>query len=317
MTGNRTAPPRSRRRRRTAGGWIFVLLALGVGFCHGRWTKGNAHVEPEPSIGPESSIERPKENTQDMRLTNADWHRGTLILVNDQTPYLFSDTQDLVRVLDEKSSCYLVRDRSVYLERAAMDALNCMMEDFAAQGGTKTVNVVAGHRTKEFQQHLFDQSAAANGLEHAKRYVAQPGDSEHHTGYALDFSLYFSDGTSADFDGTGEYAWIAENAADYGFVLRYPEDKERITGIAPESWHYRYVGAPHAEVMTENGLCLEEYLEYLRRYPYEQEHLKVTCGGVDYEIYTCSADALYVPGKKAYSLSGNNVDGFIVTVEQK
>lgn len=57
--------------------------------------------------------------------------------------------------------------------------------------------------------HLFDQSADRNGLEHAQHYVALPGRSEHHTGYALDLSLYFSDGTSADFDGTGSYAWLA------------------------------------------------------------------------------------------------------------
>lgn len=171
---------------------------------------------------------------------------GTLILVSNEVPFSFPEEQALCTVLEEKNDCYLVRDSTVQLAPEAMEALNQWMEDFLAQGGSKTVNVVAGHRTEAFQQHLFDQSADRNGLEHAQHYVALPGRSEHHTGYALDLSLYFSDGTSADFDGTGSYAWLAQHAADYGFVLRYPADKESVTGISYESWHYRYVGRPHA-----------------------------------------------------------------------
>ena len=179
-----------------------------------------------------------------------------------------------------------MRDSTVQLAPEAMEALNQWMEDFLAQGGSKTVNVVAGHRTEAFQQHLFDQSADRNGLEHAQHYVALPGRSEHHTGYALDLSLYFSDGTSADFDGTGSYAWLAQHAADYGFVLRYPADKESVTGISYESWHYRYVGRPHARVMADRGLCLEEYLDLLRQYS-KDAPLSVTDDGRAYQVYFC------------------------------
>lgn len=313
MTENRVSPP---RRRRTRRGWLLPVCCLVLGFLLGRFTMGNAHEAQE--LGEESAAQETPdvsaEQTEAQHITDGDIHTGALILVSNEVPYIFPEDQDLARVLDEKNPYYLVRDGSVYLERTTMNALNAMMEDFAAQGGEKTVNVVAGHRTKEFQQHLFDQSAAANGLEHARRYVAQPGYSEHHTGYALDFSLYYPDGTSDVFDGTGDYAWLASHAAEYGFVLRYPADKESVTGIAPESWHYRYVGIPHAALMAEQGMCLEEYLEYLRQFSYAGEHLFAEYGGVEYEIYTCGEDALYVPSEEAYTLSGNNMDGFIVTV---
>lgn len=250
-----------------------------------------------------------------MRLEDGDLHSGPLILVNNSCPYVFPEEQSLVNVLEAKNDSYFVRDSTVQLAPEAMDALNRMMADFAAQGGPRQVNVVAGHRTEEFQQHLFDQSAAANGLEHAQRYVAQPGGSEHHTGYAVDLALYYPDsGASGTFDGTGDYCWIAEHAPEYGFVLRYPGDKESVTGIGAESWHYRYVGLPHAPLMAELGLCLEEYIDFLRQYPCEEAHLYTEWEGQAYEIYFCGAEALYVPDSGTYALSGNNVDGFIVTI---
>ncbi len=247
-------------------------------------------------------------------LPAADVHSGALVLVNADCPYVPPQSQTLVTVLDGKNDAYLVRDGSILLDEEALDALNRLMADFAAQGGERNVNVVAGFRTEEFQQHLFDQSAAANGLDHALRYVAQPGHSEHQTGYALDFSLYdVSSGASADFTGAGEQQWIADHAPDYGFVLRYGADKEAVTGIAAESWHYRYVGVPHAHIMTDRGLCLEEYWDLLRAHPYNGEHLRTTVGGTAYEIWYCPTEALYVPEAGDYALSGDNVGGFAVT----
>jgi len=250
------------------------------------------------------------------RHETGDVHAGELILVSNRTPFVFPENQELSCVLEGKNGCYLVRNRTVLLAPAVLEALNRMMEDFAAQGGPKVVNVVAGHRTETFQRHLFDQSAGRDGLEHAQRYVSQPGGSEHHTGYALDFSLFFPDGTSDTFDGAGDCQWIAEHAAEYGFVLRYPADKEAVTGIAPESWHYRYVGQPHATIMTERGLCLEEYLELLRQYPWDGGHLRIQAAGQSWEVYYCPEDGLVVPEAGACTVSGDNLGGFIVTVQR-
>lgn len=338
MMGKRVAAPRrrSRRRRSRLPRLAAGLLWLLAGFCLG-WTSGARSVDlsggnpsaavsaPALSAGPSAGTAAEPSAPGQGAVVQADAYRriegnvhtGELILVSNASPFVFPEEQALSSVLEGKNSCYFVRDSTVLLAPAALEALNRMMADFAAQGGPKTVNVVAGHRTREFQQHLFDQSAERNGPEHAQRYVSQPGGSEHHTGYALDFSLYFPDGTSGTFDGTGKYRWIAEHAAEYGFTLRYPEDKEAVTGIAPESWHYRYVGTPHAAEMAARGLCLEEYLEFLRQYPWEGEHLYTEAAGQAWEVYFCPADALTVPLDAPWTVSGDNTGGFIVTVPRQ
>ena len=240
-------------------------------------------------------------------------HTGELILVNNQILFRFPREQELVSIYQEKSGSYYVRDMEVLLSPAAMGPLNALLDDFLEQGGSKSVNVVAGHRTEEFQQHLFDQSAERSGLDHAKKYVAQPGGSEHHTGLVVDLSILHSDGTSGDYDGTGEYAWINENCHRYGWVVRYETGKEELTGIWDEPWHFRYVGVPHATAMAAAGLCLEEYIDELRRYPFEGEHLTVDCADGTYEIWYCQGTEAYLPDSGDYQVSGNNVDGFVVT----
>ena len=78
---------------------------------------------------------------------------------------------------------------------------------------------------------------------------------------------YTSQGVSLDYTGTGECSWLNQNCYQYGFVVRFPEDKEELTGIDYEPWHFRYVGIPHAYMMTKNNLCLEEYISFLKQYP--------------------------------------------------
>ena len=67
-----------------------------------------------------------------------------------------------------------------------------------------------------------------------------------------------------DYDGTGDFEWINKNCYKYGFVVRYTEEKQRLTKIQDEPWHFRYVGIPHAYYMTTNNLCLEEYIDLVR-----------------------------------------------------
>ena len=240
-------------------------------------------------------------------------YTGDLLLVNNQILYHFPQEQDLVSIYDGKTGSYYVRDTEVYLAPKALEALNRMLDDFRAQGGSKTVNVVAGYRTEAFQQHLFDQSVERNGQAHAEEFVAQPGGSEHHTGLVVDFSLFYTDGSSAEYQGAGEYAWINSHCQDYGWVVRYREDKQSLTGIGDEPWHFRYVGIPHAAVMTEKGLCLEEYTDYLKEFPFDGQHLAVDCSGERYEIWYCPGTAAYLPDSGEYTVSGNNVDGVVVT----
>lgn len=238
-------------------------------------------------------------------------YTGNLILVNNWTPFHFPDGQAeaLSCILDERTDSYYVRDSSVLLMPEALQALNDMMDAFKAQGSRKSVQIVAGHRTTEYQQHLFDQSAERNGLEHAKKYVAQPGCSEHHTGLVVDMGTM--DGEFMD--SSGDYAWITANCQDYGWVVRYETGKEDLTGIWDEPWHFRYVGVPHATEMVRLGYCLEEYIPYLKKFPLDGEHLIIDCASGKYEVWYAQGSETYLPDDRVYTVSGNNVDGVIVT----
>lgn len=240
-------------------------------------------------------------------------HTGELILVNNWNYYHFPAEEDLTCIYENKSDSYIVARTDTVIAPAAMEALNALLDAFREQGGSKSVNVVAGYRTEEFQQHLFDQSVERNGLEHAKKYVAQPGGSEHHTGFAVDFSILNGDGSSADYDGTGEYAWINQNCHDYGYIVRYETGKEELTGIWDEPWHFRYLGAPHATKLAELDLCMEEYIDYLKDYTFEGQHLTIQCAAGEYEVWYTQGTEVYLPDNGEYIVSGNNTDGIIVT----
>ncbi len=90
----------------------------------------------------------------------------------------------------------------------------------------------------------------------AATVILPPGTSEHNLGYAMDIC-----GTESSFSNTKEYAWLQQHAHEYGFILRYTAEKQPITGIIPEPWHWRYVGVEYAEKIKNSGLCLEEYLD--------------------------------------------------------
>ncbi|MEE1240029.1 MAG: M15 family metallopeptidase [Acutalibacteraceae bacterium] len=96
--------------------------------------------------------------------------------------------------------------------------------------------------------------------EEAATVVARPGTSEHHTGLAADFNM-----ADDKFETTEMYAWMQQHAADYGFIMRYSGEKQAITGVIHESWHYRFVGINTAKEMNRLDMCLEEYVEYLNK----------------------------------------------------
>ncbi len=116
--------------------------------------------------------------------------------------------------------------------------------------------VNSSYRTLEDQQEEYDKFG--------DDYASRPGFSEHQTGLALDIVTYDIQGN--DFENTEEFKWLQENAHNYGFILRYPKDKEHITGYSYESWHYRYVGKDLATKVKESGLTYDEYYAYYCEY---------------------------------------------------
>ncbi len=135
----------------------------------------------------------------------------------------------------------------------------------AAEEDGITLLPYSGYRGIQTQKTNFENKinyyknqgySAAQATRLAAEIILPPGCSEHNAGLAMDIC-----NTKFDFQYSKEYKWLLEHAADYGFILRYPQDKEKITELTFEPWHWRYVGVEHAKAIKEGGLCLEEYLK--------------------------------------------------------
>lgn len=246
-------------------------------------------------------------------------YKGDLILVNEDHQY-FGGDEDLVSIIEKNTENEVTffsaladpntEEEDDLILSVVYEPMKIMIEDFYNLYYNDTLIIYGAHRSTERQQAILDEKGP--------EIAAKPGYSEHETGYAFDFSEI----VNYDYQGTGDFAWINENCYKYGFIVRYTEEKKDITKIAAEPWHFRYVGIPHAWYITKNDLCLEEYIDLLReKYSYGGEHLLFTDDeNRSYEVYFVASDdgsektTVPVPAGKEYSISGNNVDGFIVTV---
>ena len=158
-------------------------------------------------------------------------------------------------------------DKTRQFDASAIKYLKQMINDMG-KDGISNIWVQSAYRSVERQKELYDQSVKkylkqGKTQEEAERltdeYINKPGASDHNLGLAVDFN--YVDNKFEDLDG---FKWLQENAENYGFILRYPKDKEDITKISYESWHWRFVGEEHAKKMNELNMCLEEYIEYLQ-----------------------------------------------------
>ncbi len=291
--------------------WVFALI-IGNIF--------SKDTDKKPSTS--SSASSKSDNT-----TNANYeyietdstliNQGNLILVNSDHAYTapIPTTDNLTNLVDYRqgltSKNFSVIDKSVNLSTLIINDFNNMMTDFAVNTKVTKLIVTSGLRTKEYQQTLYNKDLKNNNST-VSTLVALPGHSEHHTGYALDFS--YNDAFK------NNCKWLNENSYKYGFIQRYSEDKKGLTKIDNQPWHYRYVGQPHAYYMKQNNLCFEEYINLIKKYTFAKEHLKIkNFDDVEYEVYYVPAtkDKTKIPAPKecdSYVISGNNVDGFIVTV---
>lgn len=160
----------------------------------------------------------------------------------------------------------LVDFRGVKIDKRIEENLSKMMDD--ASKNSIDLWISSAYRDVKLQAEIMDDEIAKNLSEGhtreeaeklAKQLIAEPGRSEHHTGLAVDFN-----GVSEDFYSTDAYKWLAENAQNYGFILRYPESKKDVTGINFEPWHFRYVGIYTAKAMYGKDICLEEYIDSIK-----------------------------------------------------
>ncbi|MBR0598094.1 M15 family metallopeptidase [Clostridiales bacterium BAD-6] len=184
--------------------------------------------------------------------------KGLLILVNKQ------HTVDRnYKPEDLKEIRYYAPDRSAssrYMRAEAADAFHKLVEAAALEN--MELVMTTAYRSYDFQKTLFDNYVAKEGEEAANRYSAKPGQSEHQTGLSVDVTSASVGYQLTDkFGETKEGIWLAEHAHLFGFIIRFPEGKEAITGYLYEPWHIRYVGVEAATEIYEQGLTLEEYLD--------------------------------------------------------
>lgn len=234
-------------------------------------------------------------------------HNGLLILVNAEHP---------IQHMERPILAPAVPGSDILLDTRAAAMLSGVISRIGAAG---EIVPVSGWRSEAEQREIWDGSMRESGEEFTRKYVALPGCSEHQTGLAIDLALRADniDFIRPEFPYDGVCGRFRALAADYGFVERYQSGKEGVTGIAAEPWHFRYVGRPHARIMCEMGLCLEEYVEYLRAYPYPERLLEVRGEVYEAEVgFAGARDALGLPDAP-YQVSGNNVDGYIYTLWRK
>lgn len=237
-------------------------------------------------------------------------YTGNLILVNADYPYNEQVNEtDLVNV--DKSAC------DVLLERRAVTLLSKLMEEINGWG---QISAVSGWRSMQEQENIYAQSLKENGSEFTQKYVALPGHSEHQTGLAIDLALTSDniDFIRPDFPYTGICQTFRELSSQYGFIERYPQKKESITGIAHEPWHFRYIGVPHAEIMKKNDLCMEEYIPLIKQFAYGEQKYNFTVAQKNFSVsYLPASEAevvcIEIAEDVPYTISGNNIDGYIIT----
>ncbi|MER1993784.1 MAG: D-alanyl-D-alanine carboxypeptidase family protein [Eubacteriales bacterium] len=191
------------------------------------------------------------------------------MLVNADHPvdeyFVPADLVYLKDVLDKK--LVTIKYKKTQGVRTAVEALQTMLEAAKEDKITKW-QISAGYRTWDDQVKLLNAKissyrkknkdwSSSKARRAALKSVAEAGCSEHHLGLAFDINVK----GAKTFSSTKQYKWLKENCWDYGFIMRYTKEKEKITGFTAEAWHIRYVGVNHAKYMQEHDLCLEEYIE--------------------------------------------------------
>ena len=153
---------------------------------------------------------------------------------------------------------------SVPLEKEAAEKY-LQLKEYLASLGIR-VEILSGYRHQGTQERIWRESVAEHGEAHTRRYVAQPGYSEHQTGLALDLTLYDAKNDKVEDDDIEAYSALFPHLHKFGFILRYPEGKENVTGYPFEPWHIRYVGVETARIIYENDWALEEYVSHRSKY---------------------------------------------------
>ena len=250
------------------------MLVCGILFFD---TFQNTSYADSKTIKPEASDKKPHQpsnsNDEGLKASFSD-HKISLTPMSGEKPVINLDDWNLMlvgpqnKLIDNYSFEKKKTNNEKDMDARIFDNWVDMYTD--AQSAGIDIFITSAYRSIDLQSKLFQNkidSHMANGNSKdqatvlAKEYLTVPGYSEHHTGLALDIVTPSYQNLNAGFSDTDAGKWLKDNAHKYGFILRYPKEKEDITDIKFEPWHFRYVGTEHAEYIYTNDLCLEEYLK--------------------------------------------------------
>lgn len=185
------------------------------------------------------------ENTKETKYLNQSY-----ILVNK---YNYLPENYIPENLEEIDKKYSIG--GMKLVNYAKEAFEKMASD--AKNENLSIIAMSTYRSYKYQVNLYNRYKQQDGEETADTYSARAGFSEHQTGLTVD--VYNGKKDYTEFENTKEFTWMQENAHNYGFILRFPKEKTKLTGYQYESWHYRYVGKEIATYIKEKNICFEEY----------------------------------------------------------
>ncbi|MBQ9376108.1 MAG: D-alanyl-D-alanine carboxypeptidase family protein [Ruminococcus sp.] len=298
---------------------LLIILAISSA-CSDKEPK----KEPSSSVAQKDSSSVAEQNklTKNFKyvsIKNAEaMKKGVLTLIDANNKYsggVPADLDGVYNYLFNKNEDQIMSTSSTDVKgsQAVLEALNAMMSDFYSK--TKLSNVIV---------NTIYYSAGADA-EKTNDAAVTLDSKEHETGYAFDLNTYSADtGAYPEFTGEGKYKWIVDNCYKYGIVQRYTKAKAGVTGVKEKLNHFRYVGKPNAEIMAKKNLCLEEYLDFVKKYTFEKPFIFESDEMITYAVYYVAADKskttnLPIPLKEndteyTYAYSGNNTDGYVMWV---
>lgn len=270
----------------------------------------------DPDFGPVPS------GVSTVVLEEADLHKGALILIDGAHPFDPASVTGMVNAFEQirkvSTGNYLrLISTALTADPELVNALVRLQHAMKTELGTeKDLAVRAAYMTAE------EIEKASTDTLHAYCPGDDPMGSEHGAGLAANLAFIGAGLTYRVYDGGSgtESAYITRNAPRYGLIVRYTKIKSSLTGHEEEKDHFRYVGIPHAVYMTDHALCLEEYLELLKSYTPDARLTVADRDGYVWSVYYVPAHEsgkteVPVPDGVVYTVSGNNADGFIVTVK--
>lgn len=238
---------------------VVSTLAIGLTACSNSSEGGDSSINKHAKAAEKATTEQVDKSVdsikKDVEKENQDPTITALVNKQNSLDETYAPT-DLVK-LDVPT--VLENPEINQLRKIAADALKAMFDD--AKESDIYLYARSGYRSYQTQKQLFNNYVSNHGEEEAVRFSARPGQSEHQTGLAMDVtseSVNFQ--LEEGFGETIEGKWLREHGHEYGFIIRYPQGKENITGYIYEPWHIRYLGVELATEVYKSGLTYEEYL---------------------------------------------------------